>query len=103
MATPEVQLPQSVDDTLAPVVGAAFAPTAARLPRWWVLPLIGVVMLAALLLFWLGARYELAAVAWAGIALFGMTVIATVIAGVHYGRMLLLAIRDWWRSTGQSQ
>lgn len=101
MAMPDAQTNQIADDTPAAV--PASAPAVARPPRWWVLPLIGVVMLAALLLRWLGARYELEAVAWAGVVLLGMAFIATVVAGVHYTRMLILAIVDWRRSANQRQ
>ena len=101
MATPEVRTNQIAD--AAPADVAASALEDVRLPRWWVLPLIGVVMLVALLLGLLGAHYELAAVVWAGIALFAMAYIATIVAGVHYIRMLILDIVAWRRSANRSQ
>ena len=101
MATPEIRTDQVTADGAVAVT--TYAPEDVRLPRWWVLPLIGVVMALALLLGLLGAHYELAAVIWAGIALFGMAFIALVAAGVHYARMLILAIMDWRRLTRQSQ
>lgn len=101
MATPEIRTDQVAADGAVTVT--TYAPEDVRLPRWWVLPLIGVVMALALLLGLLGAHYELAAVVWAGIALFGMAFIATVVAGVHYIRMLILAIVDWRRSTNHRQ
>lgn len=67
-------------------------------PAWWVLPAIGVAILLAMLVIWLGLRYERDTVALSGIALFGLTTCVMLVAAVRYAWLLVIEISDWRRS-----
>lgn len=107
MATPEVQNNQSAnygtatDQTENMVIAPAAEDyrLAGYMPSWWVLPAIGAAMLLAMLAIWLGLRYEQDAIAWSGIALFGLTTCVLLVAAVRYTRLLVIEISDWRRST----
>ena len=64
-------------------------------PSWWVLPAIGSAMLLAMLVIYMGLRYELDAVAWTGIALFGLAVCILMVSFVRYTRLLARDLFGW--------
>ena len=103
MATPEVQNSQSAnyDAPTNQADNSATAEVAERpetvtgdswfadyRPSWWALPTIGGAMLLAMLVIYMGLRYEQDAVAWGGIALFGLTTCALLASFVRYAWLL---------------
>lgn len=57
-------------------------------PSCWVLPAIGGALLLAMLIMHMGLRYEQDAVAWGGIALFGLMTCALLASFVRYTWLL---------------
>lgn len=100
MATPEAQHSQSANhgtttDNLATAEIAEQPRTvvddswfADYRPSWWVLPAIGSAMLLAMLIIYTGLRYDQDAVAWTGIALFGLAISILIVSFVRYTRLL---------------
>lgn len=67
-------------------------------PSWWVLPLIGMTMLLAMLVTYLGLRFEQDAIALAGVALFGLMTFVLIVVGIRHTWQLTREISIWWRS-----
>lgn len=107
MATPEAQNSQSANhgtttDNLAtakiaeqPGTVAGDSWFAGYRPSWWVLPAIGSAMLLAMLVIYMGLWYEQYAVAWTGIALFGLAISILMVSFVRYTRLLARDLFGW--------
>ena len=107
MATPEVQNERSADygaaagetDTLTvakqreTVTGDSWF--ANYRPTWWTTPAIGVAMLMAMSVIYLGLRYEQDAVAWIGIVLFGLGTCILMVSFVRYAWLLARDLFGW--------
>ena len=97
MATPEVRTDQIAADGAA--TGAGYARLADY--KWveWVFPAIGIAMLAAILVAYLGMRNERDAIAIVAIAVLGALTCGLTVAFVRLVRLLARDAGAWLRST----
>ena len=107
MATPEVQNERIVDYATAEgetdsltvakqtetVTGVSWF--ACYRPTWWISPAIGVAMLMAISVIYLGLRYEQNAVAWSGIVLFGLATCVLMVSFVRHAWLLACDLFGW--------
>ena len=110
MATPELQNVQRPDGSVEPQ--AADAPETSQQmtvatsgslladyrPSWWVLPAMSLALLSAVLVIYLGLRYEQDVVAWSGVALFVLVTGTLAVSSIRYSWLLVRDLSDWRRS-----
>ena len=110
MATPELQNAQRPDSSVEPP--AADAPETSQQmtvatsgslladyrPSWWILPAMSLALLSAVLVIYLGLRYEQDAVVWCGVALFVLVTGTLAVSSIRYSWLLVRDLSDWRRS-----